>query len=272
MKREGNTVDILTSADQRTGAHLQASVQHMFSEINAIAALHGAWLYGSVVLGDFRRGWSDIDFVAFTREPLTAEQANALLSLRQRLKEREPDNPYYRSFEGVIVSLAEYKSGCFSRLVYWGTSGQRITDRCELDPFARYELAKRGVCVFGSDDRGLFAVPNQEELVAAVRRHYAGIQQCAQQTDESLYSCGWLLDIARCVYTLRTGEVIAKTQAGEQALSEHLFSDEETLKQTLAIRKDPLAYRDRPEIRAWLCSLGPVVQRCADVLERELCR
>ena len=69
--------------------------------------LHSLWLYGSLVLDDFRLGWSDIDCIAFTQEPITEEQATRLLNLRQDRSARCPDNPYYRCFEGVIVSLRE---------------------------------------------------------------------------------------------------------------------------------------------------------------------
>lgn len=112
--------------------------------------------------------------------------------------------------------------------------------------------------------------PTRAELIDAVRQHCEGIRRYAMETDERLYSCGWLLDIARCMYTLRYGSVISKTRAGAWALEEHLFAEEAALQKTLLIRKDPLAYRDRPDIRSWLRSLGPTVQRYADVLEKEL--
>ena len=242
----------------------------MVWEISAVVPLQSFWLYGSAVLNDFRLGWSDIDFIAFTNEPIEPEQADRLLLLRQTLSERHPDNPFYRCFEGVIVHLKEYQSCQYERLVYWGTSGQRITNRCSIDPFSMLELSKYGVCICGAEDQDLFRTPERSELIDAVRSHYEGIRRCAVQTDDSLYSCGWLLDIARCIYTLRTGDVTGKTQAGEWALSKHLFSDEEPLRRTLAIRKDPLAFKDDPKTKEWLKTLGPTVQRYADVLEREL--
>ena len=113
-------------------------------------------------------------------------------------------------------------------------------------------------------------MPSAAELRSAVKQHYESIRQYAVQTDEKLYSCGWLLDIARCIYTLRYNSVIAKTKAGSWALKEHLFADEEPLKRTLEIRQNPAAYKDRENIKQWLKNLGPVVQQYADVLEREL--
>lgn len=249
---------------------MHTSIDTMVGEISAVIKLHSFWLYGSIVLDDFRLGWSDIDFIAFTNEPIKAEQADRLLLLRQTLSERYPDNPYYHCFEGIIVNLKEYQIGQCERLVYWGTSGQRITNRCIIDPFSMQELSKYGVTVCGTEDRDLFKIPEKAELIDAVRQHYEGIRRCAVQTDGSLYSCGWLLDIARCIYTLRTGDVIGKTQAGEWALSEHLFRDEEPLKRTLAIRRDPPAFKDDPKTKEWLKTLGPTVQQYTDVLEREL--
>ena len=233
-------------------------------------SLHSLWLYGSVVLDDFRLGWSDIDCIAFANETIQEDQAQKLLTLRQDLSARFPEDPYYRCFEGVIVSLPEYRAGQYSRLVYWGTSGQRVTARWGLDVFSRLELARYGRLAYGAREEGLFLTPARAELVEGVRKHYEGIRRCAVQTDESLYSCGWLLDIARCLYTLQQGNVIGKTRAGEWALREHLFPEEEALQTALLIRKDPLAYKDRPEVKAWLRSLGPTVQRYADVLDKEL--
>lgn len=247
------------------------AIAKMTNEIAAITEgrLRGVWLYGSVVMDDFRPGWSDIDFVALTDGPPSGAQAERLLTLRQDMLKREPDNPYYRSFEGIIACFDEYRSRSFSTLVYWGTSGQRVTGRHARDVFAELELARYGRTVYGSEPWS-FPAPEREELVRAIRAHCDSIRKYAVQTDESLYSCGWLLDIARCVYTLRYNDVIAKTQAGLWALEEHVFPDEAPLRRALEIRQDPQACRDDEAARQWLKSLGPTVQRYADVLEREL--
>ena len=228
------------------------------------------WLYGSVVLDDFRPGWSDIDLLVLTNGQITPGQAGALLTLRQEMTQEEPENRYYRAFEGIIAEKAEYLSGSFIRLVYWGTSGQRITDRYAQDAFSAFELAKYGRCVCGGGDRSIFTAPSRDALAEAVRRHYDAIRRCAVRTNGSLYACGWLLDIARCIYTLRHGGVISKTGAGVWALREHIFEEEEPLRKALAIRREPMAYRDRDDVKQWLKGLGPTVQRYADALEKEL--
>ena len=231
--------------------------------------VYGVWLYGSVVLNDFRLGWSDIDFVALSDGPISESQAAQLLTLRQDMLEKEPDNPYYRCFEGIIADRQEYIDHAFCRLVYWGTGGQRVTDRFAHDAFSLYELARYGKPFLG-EEPWVLPPPGREELIAAVRAHYDSIRQYAVETNETLYSCGWLLDIARCIYTLRYNDVIAKTQAGLWALEEHIFPDEMPLKKTIEIRQQPAYYKDNAETKRWLKNLGPVVQRYADVLKHEL--
>ena len=250
---------------------MKNAVSMMANEIVRIMAgdVYGIWLYGSAVMDDFRPGWSDIDFVALTNGPVSEDQAEQLVTLRQTMLEKEPGNPYYRSFEGVIANLDEYRGKTFRRLVYWGTSGQRVTDRYEPDTFSAFELAKYGKPVYGGNP-WILPAPGREELIRAVRAHYESIRKYAVQTNESLYSCGWLLDIARCIYTLRSGDVISKTRAGAWALEEHLFPEEEPLRKTLEIRRDPQAFKDREDVRQWLKSLGSAVQRYADILEHEL--
>ncbi|MBO4839329.1 MAG: nucleotidyltransferase domain-containing protein [Lachnospiraceae bacterium] len=248
------------------------TVQKVIDAVSAVTgeAPHSAWLYGSAVWQDLQPGWSDIDLLILTASPLTEEQAQRLLKLRQELAEKEPENPHFRTCEGIIACADEYRSGDFSRLVYWGTTGERITDRCPQDTFTAFQLARYARCIAGTEDRSLFAEPDRAEMTAAVQTHYEAIRKFAGQTDESLYSCGWLLDIARCIYTLRYNDIVSKTWASLWAKELHVFPDEEPLLKTLEIRRHPLQYKDREDVKQWLKDLGPTVQQYADVLEQEL--
>lgn len=107
-----------------------SSIKNMTAHIAAILApcAPSIYLYGSCTMDDYKPGWSDIDILVLTRTQISDEQARQLVSLRQSLLEEEPDDPYYRSFEGGMLTLDAFVDHTADRVVYWGTSGQRLTD------------------------------------------------------------------------------------------------------------------------------------------------
>lgn len=103
------------------------------------------YIYGSYVLNDFKLGWSDIDILVLTESQITEQQAKSLVGLRQAMLAVKPDNPYYRSFEGGMLTLDAFLSKKTDRVVYWGTSGERITDSYAFDSFGMAELVESSV-------------------------------------------------------------------------------------------------------------------------------
>lgn len=252
--------------------NLQRSINKMVEEISGVLSERepSIYLYGSVVLNDFRLGWSDIDILVLTQKQMTEEQAQKLVGLRQAMLAKEPDNPYYRSFEGGILTLDGFLHGNADRVVYWGTSGERITDRYVFDCFGMAELMESRVLLYGTDIRAQLTPPSFDDLREGVKRHYEAIRQYAQKTDHSIYSFGWMLDIARCIYTLRAGKIIAKTATGEWALENKLCSDPDALEIVLKVRKNPLILKEDETYLDYAETLAGPIQRFADVLEREL--
>lgn len=244
----------------------------LYREISALLGTQPSfYLYGSMTMNDYRPGWSDIDLLCLTPAPVTEDAAGMLVNLRQALQEQYHDK-LYRSFEGAILQEEAFQNGTPCTAVYWGTSGQRIQKGYALDCFSRYELLTSGILLFGEDHRSRWELPGYDELRSAVHSHYDSIRLNAAKTGESLYSCGWLLDIARCLYTLRTGKVIAKTAAGEWALEAGLCPSPEAMEKALAIRKNPELFFTDSDCRKWCGALDPEIQKFADVLERELKR
>ncbi|MBQ7874836.1 MAG: DUF4111 domain-containing protein [Oscillospiraceae bacterium] len=228
------------------------------------------YLYGSTTLDDFKYGWSDIDILVLTQKVISDEQANELVFLRQKMAEEYQNNQYFRSFEGGMLSVSGFMDRTPDRVVYWGTSGQRITDFYVFDSFSMAELLENGILLFGDDVRGDFKYPAYESFHLDVEKHYNAIRRYAQITDRSLYSFGWLLDIARCIYTLRTGKIIAKTKAGEWSLENAICPVPTELKKALSVRKNPTEYLKDTVTFDYAETLGPAIQKFADVLEKEL--
>lgn len=169
-----------------------------------------------------------------------------------------------------MLSLSVFLTDTPDAVVYWGTSGERITDRYAFDSFCKLELLQDGVLLYGKDMRGQMRRPTYEDLKTDVRRHYETIRERGGKTEGSLYSFGWLLDISRCIYTLRMGKIVTKTKAGEWALKNGLCPDAAALETALRVRKDPEIFHKDTEIQAYAADIGNAVQQYADVLEREL--
>ena len=250
----------------------QMSINGMVREISRILADCDPtiYLYGSSALNDFRLGWSDIDILVLTEKQISKSQANLLVNLRRTMLADEPDNLYYRSFEGAMLTRSAFLANADDRVIYWGTSGERITDRYLLDGFGKTELIESSILLYGKDIRKELRYPDLHELYADVNRHYKTIRKYAQSTGRNFYSFGWLLDISRCIYTLRTGKIISKTKAAEWALQNNLCPDVHALTTALNVRKCPLKYRYDKDTFDYAETLGEVVQHFADVLEKEL--
>ena len=127
-----------------------------------------------------------------------------------------------------------------------------------------------GVLLYGRDVRDQMRRPTYEDLKTDVRRHYETIREHGGRTSRSLYSFGWLLDISRCIYTLRTGKIIAKTKAGEWALKNGLCPDAAVLENALRVRKEPKLFDKDEALRQYAENLGNAIQAYADILEKEL--
>lgn len=237
--------------------NLNEAIKIMTNEIGSILANNKPtiYLYGSVVLDDFCLGWSDIDILVLTELEITEEQASKLLNLRQSLLEQYPGNSYFRLFEGGMLSLDAFLNNKKERTVYWGTSGQRIADNYKMDSFGLSELLDSGVLLYGDDIRDKMIYPSYAQMRDDVARHV----QVARKYGADV---GWLLDIARGIYTLRTGKILAKTAAGEWALKNNLCPDTDAIRKAIQCRKEVHLKTERNIDNA-------IIQRFADVIDTE---
>ena len=264
----GNCKEMLKKYDERN-----RSIQHMIAQIKNVLSVSdpSIYLYGSVVFDDFKSGWSDIDILVLTQKQITEEQANRLVNLRQEMRAEEPDNLYYRSFEGGMLTLDAFINKTSDRVVYWGTSGQRITDNYYFDSFSRKILLENGRLLYGEEVRDKLTAPTFDELKKNIEKHLDSIRKYARLSGKSLHSFGWMLDISRCLYTLRTGKIIAKTAAGEWALREGLCPTPDTLEYALKVRRSPWLYKEDEKALEYAGTINGDIQQYADVLEREMC-
>jgi len=247
---------------------MEQSIEIMVNRITSILKDNkpSIFLFGSVVLDDFKLGWSDIDFICLTEKAITNKQANELVNLRQTLLAEYPGDKYFRLFEGQMLTLQAFLNNDEDTVIYWGTSGQRLTNHGGLCPFSTIELLESGRLLFGNDFRHLISYPTRTEIIEAIKQVYENISKYGIEYP----GCGWLLDIARCLYTLKTNKVIAKTKAGEWVIEENLCPDTSVMEKVVEIRKNPLELKNSEETKQWDKTLAPYTQKFLDILKAEL--
>jgi predicted nucleotidyltransferase len=162
--------------------NLDEAIQFMTNEIVLILSCNKPtiYLYGSVVLDDFKLGWSDIDILVLTESEITEEQASKLVNLRQNMLERYPGNPYFRLFEGGMLSAEAFINNKTERTVYWGTGGQRITDSYKVDSLGMAELLDSGVLLHGDDIRDKMIYPLYAQMRDDIARHVQAALYCSR--------------------------------------------------------------------------------------------
>ena len=226
------------------------------------------YLYGSVTAEDFRPGWSDVDLLVLTQEPITEAQSAALVNLRQTLAARDPDTPHYRLFEGGMLDLGSFLTGGETRVVYWGTTGERIKSTHDFSAFDRMSLLQTGQLLLGRDLRRHIEMPEYDEVVTTVAAHTRTIREHGRGA-RSIYTYGWLLDIARCIYVLVNGRPITKTAAAQWALDERVCPCPAELSMALMVRRQPELIQDE-SVLSYAEGLTEAIQSFAALLEKAL--
>lgn len=224
------------------------------------------YLYGSVTAEDYRPGWSDIDLLVLTADPVTAAQADLLLHLRQKLGCMDPDTPCYRLFEGGMLDLGSFLTGEETRVVYWGTTGERIKTTHSFSALDRVSLVQNGQLLLGKDVRRHIEMPDFQEILAATENHLAAIETHGAGS-RSIYAYGWLLDAARCMYTLVNGRLTTKTNAAQWALDERLCPCPAELSMALTVRRQPELIHDESVLN-YAETLTDAIQTYAALVRR----
>ena len=183
----------------------------------------GFALYGSAAMDDFQDGFSDIDILVLTEDEVSKKQADTLLYLRQKLVDKY-NEPFFRLLEGVIVNKDAFFNEKDSNAVYWGTGGERITDKPSFMPFDIICLKEYGQILYGSDFKYLLNDFSPDTIRKQIIHTYNTVKQHGVIT-ESKKSAGWFSYIARSLFTLETGKITSKSAALCWAAENNHYTD-----------------------------------------------
>lgn len=187
------------------------------------------YIVGSIALGEFRNGKSDIDAVWILEKEPARDEIESLAELHLGLMSYAP--PF---LDGVYATRHRLKTPAADGLplpfvVNGVFSGGKPCG--DLNPVLRQCLVEHGVTIFGDHPSTLGIVTTRTSTDSWIRSNLRGYWRSwmaeakarvdTRQPDETLNAAAlsWgVLGVSRMAATLETGEIIGKSAAGEWAM------------------------------------------------------
>lgn len=237
-------------------------------------AFIGLYLTGSIPLGDFHPDKSDIDFLVLCKELPKEELRFQVKQLHQQIEKkfRKPNlSGCYLTPNCLEVNYARTATTlCFDE----GLLSEATFD---MAPITLFELKTTAITIFGTPAQDLPVTITLQEverfLFENINTYWKNwIDNGTMFTKNGLMLVlipritEWIiLGVARQLYTLRTGEIISKTNAGYYCL-QHLYGKYHAIiEKAIEIRKDKSKHiigKDSYYIKPSLKRAGDTV-RCA---------
>jgi Domain of unknown function (DUF4111)/Nucleotidyltransferase domain len=249
----------------------------------------GFYVVGSIALGGFRPGRSDIDFVAVIDRPLTVRELTSLRRVHRRSCADgaialiiRPPRSWPLVCNGVFLRRADLAAPPQAASVVASQSGERfrVGRGFDVNPVTWWTLAHAGITVRGNPARTLplhvdeaalrawtaanltaywrpwaDAMASDGPAAARIRLRSLGVRRMA---------ASGVLSAARMHATIRTGSVITKDQAGEYALGEFGSPWHPVIRDALAYWRGQPAVPGRPA-RVLRTNTAAFVTHVADV-------
>jgi predicted nucleotidyltransferase len=187
---------------------IDEAVQHLLdgfvTSVREVAAVEAVWLHGSLALGDYQLGRSDLDVIVVTSSPPPPAVADVH---RQLIRDLPLAAKLHCSYMTELADVS-VRHPTFAHEEYF--------DR-PVTPVTRRELAIGNRTLFGPTPAELLPPVTDEELFAFVRRDLQEFWLPATAKRSNWYADIWvdlsLLTIARAHVTLATGDLITKRTA-----------------------------------------------------------
>jgi hypothetical protein len=199
-------------------ADVKPLLERFTSDIETVVPLVALWAHGSLALGDYQVGGSDLDLVALVGTELTDVQQEELRAVHRRLI---ADVPLARTLHCTYVPGGDRSDTARAH----PTWAQGEWFERPVTPVSRRELALGAVVLSGPPPVGLLPRVSDQELAEFIR---AELEDYWLPVTADAKAELWLQDIwvdlgmltfARASVTLRNGQLITKREALEELRS-----------------------------------------------------
>ncbi|QXE34893.1 nucleotidyltransferase domain-containing protein [Streptomyces sp. GMY02] len=178
--------------------------------MSAVAPPAALWAHGSLALGDFRPGRSDLDLVALTDAPLTPVQEERLRDLHRRIVAEEPLGGSLHCTYLPLPAVADT-----TRPHPTWALGEWFER--PVTPVARRELELGARVLSGPPPAGLVPPVSDTELVEFIRDELRGywlpVTAKRELWGRDIWVDAGMLTFARASVTLREGRLVTKREA-----------------------------------------------------------
>lgn len=226
---------------------LPATVEHCLNRYRGLLdqyvpqLLAALYVHGSIALGAYDEGKSDIDFIAVLSKAANDGEISALKQIHRTLTVEFPHSALEGSYLQMHDLGRSVREIAPSPCIYDGQF--HPVARHDINPVTWWMLKHRAIIIFGPNP---VALPFEAEwdAVHAYMRHNLNTYWAAYTT--SLRRMAFLLSdagvewavlgVSRLYYGLREGTMISKRQAGEYAMQHMPVQWHALLQETLALR------------------------------------
>ena len=205
------------------------------------ASFCGAYLHGSFATGDADES-SDVDFVVVVDDELTPDQVHGLQVLHRRLHALE--SRWAQHLEGSYIPRRHLRRVDWSHrpfLYLDNGATELVRDPHCNTAVTRWLVREHGVILAGPDPKTLVDPVTPFDLRREARARVLEYVEWAHElTAMSRWEQPYLvLTLCRLLFTIATGRVAAKREAGEWALEALDGEWAPLIRQALADRADP---------------------------------
>lgn len=257
--------------------HLPIGVDKIVTEfVEKIISVHsmfitGFYLIGSLPMNDFHDNKSDIDFIVLCDKLPDKKTFTQLLKIHRSIARRYPKP----DLSGIYLTLHAIQTGNpeNATVLCWHESSLRY-GKFEMAAISLQELKTNAVTVYGQLANTLQIEVDPDHLkkflyqnINSYWKRWIG-QHSSFLSKKILLLCfprftEWsVLGVARQFYTLQTGEITSKTEAGNYCLQYLPEKFHSIIREAIKIRKDNRTY---PLVRSY--AIKPSFRRLKQTIE-----
>ena len=193
-----------------TDDQVQPLLERFAADAGRVLPLVALWAHGSLALGDYQPGRSDLDLVAVIAAPVTAPQRPGLQRVHDALRTQVP---LADKLHCAYMARSDLADTGRSHLTW---AHGELFDR-PVSPVSRRELSLGALCLSGPPPVTLLPAVTDQELADYIRRDLGDFWYPATGRTKLWFRDIWvdlgMLTLARATVTLRDGRLITKREA-----------------------------------------------------------